>query len=57
MYGIELVTIFYKYENKNHKINTSFVTPGLLSLRANITSFSYIILFKYLRKDVYNTMR
>ena len=27
MYNIELQTIFYKYQNKNHKINTSFVSP------------------------------
>ncbi len=25
MYRMELQTIFYEYQNKNHKINTSFV--------------------------------
>ena len=29
MYSIVLETIFHKYSNKNHKINTSFVNPGL----------------------------
>ncbi len=24
MYSIELQTVFYEYQNKNHKINTSF---------------------------------
>ncbi len=26
MYCIELQTVFYEYQNKNHKINTSFVS-------------------------------
>ncbi len=28
MYSIELQTIFYEYQNKNPKINTSFVRPA-----------------------------
>ena len=27
MYSIELQKFFYEYQNKNHKINTSFVRP------------------------------
>ncbi len=35
MYSIELQTIFYEYQNINHKINTSFVTSGLRTLMPN----------------------
>ena len=38
MYNIVLQTIFH--ENKNHKINTSFVNPGLLALGGKKVSFN-----------------
>ena len=34
MYRIELQTIFYEYQNKNHKISTSFVSTSLRPLGA-----------------------
>ena len=40
MYSIELQTVFYEYQNKNHKINTSFVSPGLRPLAADKTGFN-----------------
>ncbi len=43
MYSIELQTIFYEYQNKNPKINISFLRPGLRSLRADKTGFNLII--------------
>ncbi len=29
MYSIELQTVFYEYQNKNHKINSSFVSHDI----------------------------
>ena len=49
MYSIELQTVFYEYQNKNHKIKTSFVSTGLRPVGANKTGFN--------RKAVNNTMR
>ncbi len=43
MYSIELQTIFYEYQNKNPKINASFVSPGLRPLTADKTGFNLII--------------
>ncbi len=43
MYGIELKTIFYEYQNKNHKMNTSMVSLSLWPLGANKTDFNIII--------------
>ncbi len=44
MYSIELQTIFYEYWNKNHKIYTILISPGLWPLGANKTyDFSYDI--------------
>ncbi len=45
MYSIELQTIFYGYQNKNHKIITRFVSPGLLPLRSDKTviHFHFVI--------------
>jgi len=43
MYSIELQTIFYEYQNKNPKINTSFVTPGLRPLTADKSGFNLMI--------------
>ncbi len=40
MYSIELQTVFYEYQNKNHKIDTSFVSPGLRPLAADKTGFN-----------------
>jgi len=42
MYSIELQTIFYKYQNKNHKINTNFVSLGLRPLKAYKTVFNLL---------------
>ena len=49
MYSIELQTIFYEYQNKNPKINTSFVRPGLRPLRADKTGFNLIIFYFNIR--------
>ncbi len=46
MYSIELQTIFYEYQNKNHKINTSVLSPGLRPLGAKITGFHWIPIVK-----------
>ena len=35
LYSIELQTVFYEYQNKNLKINTSVVSLGLRPLGAN----------------------
>ncbi len=40
MYSIELQTVFYKYQNKNHKIKPSFVSPGLRPLAADKTDLN-----------------
>ena len=45
MYSIKLQTIFYKYQNKNHKINTSFVSPD----GPNINFMYYLILVSTIR--------
>ncbi len=37
---LKIQTIFYKYKNKNRKINTSLIRPGLRLSGANKTGFS-----------------
>ena len=45
IHSTELQTIFYEH-NINDKINTSFVSPGLRPIWANLKGFSsYIFLF------------
>ena len=52
MYSIILQTIFHKYQNKYHKINTSFVnTPDIRPL------VKKLVLIILMRKAVYNNMR
>ncbi len=43
MYRIELQTIIYEYQNKNHKINTSFFSPDLRPLGADKPGYNRII--------------
>ncbi len=43
MFSIELQAIFYDYQNKNHKINTRFVSLGLRPLGADKTGFNRLI--------------
>ena len=40
MYSIELQTVFYEYQNKNHKLKPSFVRPGLRPLAADKAGFN-----------------
>ncbi len=40
MYSIELQTVFYEYQNKNHKIKTKFCQTGLRPLAADKTGFN-----------------
>ena len=56
MFRVLLQTIFYEYENKNHKINTCFVRPGLQSLGAKKLALILNFLFEYPRKAVHKTM-
>ena len=55
MYSIILQKIFHEYLNKNLKINTSFVSPGL-----RLTSFNLIHFHFYIRGQLsiklYSTM-
>ena len=44
MYSIDLQTIFYKYQNNNHKIDTSFVSPVLRSCGVNKSGINSMIL-------------
>ncbi len=61
MYSIELQTVFNEYWNKDHIINTNYVSPGLRPHRANKTGFnlSFLILIsaesslKYDAKNIY----
>ena len=41
--GIDLQTIFYEYQNKNHNINTSFISQGLWP--SVLTKLVLILLF------------
>ncbi len=41
MYNIELQTIPFEFQNKNDKIDTSFVIPDLRTLGANKNWFQY----------------
>ena len=43
MYSIESLSIFYEYQNKYNKINTSFVSQGLWPLGADKTGFNLMI--------------
>jgi len=56
MYSIELQTIFHEYQNKNHKMNTTFFSPGPRPSGLKKTGFNLIIFhFDILaRKAVYN---
>ena len=49
MYSIKIQTIFYEYQNKNPKINTNFVRPGL---SADKTGFNLIIFHFDIRRKL-----
>jgi hypothetical protein len=60
MYSILLQIIFHEYLNKNLKINTSFVSPGLRHLGSNKTGFNLrfiIFIFSCPLKAAYDTMQ
>ena len=52
LYNIELQIFFYEYQNMIHKINTSFVSPGLRALGANGTGFNLMIFYFDIRGKV-----
>ncbi len=43
MYSIELQTVFYEYQNKNNKTNTSFVSREGPKARADLKIFNFDI--------------
>ena len=43
MYSIELQTVFYEYQNKNHKINTSFVSREGPKARADYAIYDFSV--------------